>query len=40
MRARYHEILDATEDFRHPTHQRFEGVDPETGDTVTHYHTW
>ncbi|MBC8232532.1 sulfatase-like hydrolase/transferase [bacterium] len=32
--------LDATEDFKHPRYMRFTGKDPETGDEITHYHTW
>jgi len=34
----YH--LDATEDFKHPTYQRFTSEHPETGEEITHYHTW
>jgi arylsulfatase A-like enzyme len=40
MRELYHNVMDATEDFRHPTYQRFEATDSETGERVTHYHTW
>ncbi|MBT3375960.1 MAG: sulfatase-like hydrolase/transferase [Lentisphaerae bacterium] len=40
MRQRYYDTLDATEDLVHPTYQRFSGVDPETGEELTHYHTW
>lgn len=32
--------LDATEDFKHPRYKRFTERDPETGEEVTHYHTW
>ena len=35
----YHH-LDATEDFKHPSYQRFTGKDPETGEEITHYHIW
>ena len=35
----YHH-LDATEDFKHPRYQRFTGKHPETGEEITHYHTW
>lgn len=35
----YHH-LDATEDFKHPRYNRFTERDPETGEEVTHYHTW
>jgi arylsulfatase A-like enzyme len=40
MQGRFYRMLDATEDFRHPTYQRFEGPDPRTGENLTHYHTW
>ena len=40
MRAAYYGLLDETEDFKHPSYQRFTGVDPETGQEITHYHTW
>jgi len=32
--------LDATEDFKNPRYRRFTGKDPETGEEITHYHTW
>ena len=32
--------LDATEDFKHPRYKIFTERDPETGEEVTHYHTW
>ena len=32
--------LDATEDFRHPSYQRFSGRHPDTDEEVTHYLTW
>jgi arylsulfatase A-like enzyme len=35
----YHH-LDATEDFKHPRYNRFTERVPETGEEVTHYHTW
>ena len=40
MRAQYNAVLDATEDFIHPTYPRFTGVDPATGKHATHYLTW
>jgi arylsulfatase A-like enzyme len=40
MRAAYYALLDQTEDYCHPRYQRFTGVDPETGEVLTHYHTW
>jgi arylsulfatase A-like enzyme len=40
MRDMYYQVLDQTEDFMHPTYARFTGVHPETGQEITHYHTW
>jgi arylsulfatase A-like enzyme len=40
MRELYYDVLDRTEDFRHPTYARFTGIHPETGQESTHYHTW
>jgi arylsulfatase A-like enzyme len=40
MRELYYAVLDRTEDFRHPTYDRFTGFHPETGQESTHYHTW
>jgi arylsulfatase len=40
MRDAYYGMLDETEDFKHPRYQRFTGIDPETGQEITHYHTW
>ena len=40
LRQQFYELLDQTEDFRHPSYQRFTGEDPETGQRITHYHTW
>ncbi len=40
LTLRLYRLLDATEDFKHPTYQRFTGIDPATGAEVTHYHTW
>ena len=40
MTLSLYRLLDDTEDFRHPTYQRFSGIDPETGEATTHYHTW
>jgi arylsulfatase A-like enzyme len=40
MRELYYSVLDSTEDFVHPKYHRFTGRDPETGQKLTHYHTW
>jgi arylsulfatase A-like enzyme len=40
MRAAYYALLDQTEDCCHPRYRRFTGTDPETGEAITHYHTW
>jgi arylsulfatase A-like enzyme len=40
LRNQFYALLDATEDFYHPKYQRFSGQDPDTGEKVTHYHTW
>ena len=32
--------MDAIEDTHHPTYPRFGGIDPETGEEITHYLTW
>ncbi|MBN1675297.1 MAG: sulfatase-like hydrolase/transferase [Kiritimatiellae bacterium] len=40
MRAAFYALLDATEDFRHPSYKRFSGTDPASGRPLTHYHTW
>ncbi len=40
MRDLYHSVLDRREDFKHPTYARFTGIHPETGQEITHYHTW
>jgi len=40
MREAYYDTLDETEDFKHPSYQRFTGTDSETGQEITHYHTW
>lgn len=40
MREQYYAHLDATEDFANPGYQRFAGVDPNTGEPITHYLTW
>jgi uncharacterized sulfatase len=40
MRDTYYGVLDRTEDFKHPRYARFTGIHPETGQEITHYHTW
>jgi hypothetical protein len=40
MRDAYYRMLDQTEDFKHPSYQRFTGLHPETGQEITHYRTW
>jgi len=40
MTLDFYRHLDATEDFKHPRYTRFTEKDPETGEEVTHYHTW
>jgi arylsulfatase A-like enzyme len=40
MRDAYYSTLDETEDFKHPTYARFTGTHAETGQEITHYHTW
>ncbi|MEE2753831.1 MAG: sulfatase-like hydrolase/transferase [Candidatus Latescibacterota bacterium] len=40
LRDRYYVHLDTTDDFRHPSYQRYTGTDPATGESVTHYLTW
>jgi len=40
MRESFYQLMDETEDFRHPTYRTFTGIDPETGEEITHYHTW
>jgi arylsulfatase len=40
LRGAFHELLDATEDFCHPSYMQFTGRDPATGVELRHYHTW
>ena len=40
MTLQLYHYLDATEDFKHPSYQRFTSENPETGEEITHYHTW
>ncbi len=40
MLRRLYRLMDETEDFRHPVYGQFSGIDPTTGDTIWHYHTW
>jgi len=40
MRNDFYRFADTLEDFRHPRYQRFTARAPDTGEEMTHYHTW